>query len=246
MPSSACTARRADSEFRRGRDSPFGSGTDKLRRHRIRAVLMGEYEYDFGFGEAFQHVVFRADEVGKAKDAPGLYAWYVRTPLAAATDDLCLPYRRIFSERRFMVQAVAPLGEKLMGKVERQTAKVNPARAGELLDDALFAGAFAAFSPPVYLGRSKNVRSRLGQHVRALETALERPVADPSPNQIEEADTPEESSQFGARMGALLRAHEIRDFRGLFVKIVYASTNESTKRVELLLNRTFHPVLGRL
>ena len=207
---------------------------------------MGEFEYDFGFGEAFQHVAYRADEIEKTRNAPGLYAWYIRAPLSASTDDLCMPYRRVFAERSFEVEAVAPLGERLSGQVKRQTASVGAAKPGRELDDALFAGAFAAFSPPVYLGRSKTIRSRLRQHIRALEAALDVVAPSVEPAEIEEADTPEESSQFGTRMGGLLRAHDIRDYRGLFVKVVYAASNDATKRVELLLNRTFHPVLGRL
>lgn len=208
--------------------------------------MLSEVNYDFGYGEVFTHSVFRADQIGAAKDLPGLYAWFVRTPQSAATEDLCRPFRRIHADRAFKVEATAPLGEAIVGKIRRSMAGVKAPKPGETLDGELFASAFAAFSPPVYVGRSKTVRNRLGQHVKALTKALAASDLGPIPTEPELPDTDEESSQFGVRMGRLLKRQGIEDTRSLFVKVVYADNNEATKRVELMLNRTFHPVLGRL
>ncbi|RZJ02108.1 MAG: hypothetical protein EON90_00490 [Brevundimonas sp.] len=208
--------------------------------------MLSEVSYDFGYGEVFTHAVFRADQIDAAKDIPGLYAWFVRTPQSAATEDLCGPFRRVHADRAFKIKATAPLGETIVGKIKRGVAAVKPPKSGETLDGALFASAFAAFSPPVYVGRSRTVKSRLGQHVKSLTKALATTDLGPVPREPELPDTDEESSQFGVRMGRLLKTQGIEDTRSLFVKIVYAETNEATKRVELMLNRTFHPVLGRL
>ncbi|MEA3044678.1 MAG: hypothetical protein QOH47_2516 [Sphingomonadales bacterium] len=207
---------------------------------------MNEHDYDFGFGERLRHWVYRGDQVNQAQDTAGLYAWFVRTPLSASNEPACDPYRRVFANRRFTVSASAPLGERMEGRLRRVQRTLPAARPGEELNDQLFAAAFAAFAPPVYLGRATSVRSRLGQHVAALEEGLARPAAGAGDDDDPPSDTDEESSKFGSRMAALLRGRGLRDYRGLFVKVVYAPSPIATKRVEYLLNRTFHPILGRL
>jgi hypothetical protein len=173
-----------------------------------------------------------------------VYAWYVRAPLTEAAEALCDPYRKVFAEKRFEVAATAPLGEKLVGRLSRHQEDISPSKSGSL-NEALFASAFAVFAPPVYIGRSKSIRGRLQQHVVALKTALEKKLeADPAA--VAPGDTDDESAQFGSRVGTLLRNRGVTDYRGLFVKVVYAPDNAATKRVELILNRTFHPTLGRL
>jgi hypothetical protein len=206
---------------------------------------MNEQEYDFGYGEIFSYSLYQADAVGDARKEPGVYAWYVRTPLTEAAEALCDPYRKVFAEKRFEVAATAPLGEKLIGRLSRHQEKLRPPKAGNALNEALFANAFAVFAPPVYIGRSKSIRGRLQQHVVSLKAALEKKLED-DPAAVAPGDTDDESAQFGSRVGTLLRNRGVTDYRGLFVKVVYAPDNAATKRVELILNRTFHPTLGRL
>ncbi len=210
---------------------------------------MQQLTYDFGFGEKATHFLYRAGRIAEAKAESGIYAWYLRPPRNEADEVACNPYRRVFSERRFRVNAAAPLGERMHGYINRRQAELRPPTAGEELDEELFMATFAAFSPPVYIGRSRNVRARLSAHVRNLEAELARGVeAALAATNLEAAvaDTDAESSQFGTRMGVLLGSRGIKDYRGLFVKVVYADSDAATRRVEYLLNRTFHPVLGRL
>lgn len=206
---------------------------------------MGEFEYDFGYGETYPYSLFNVGDLTSARPDPGLYAWFLRTPLDRSGEALCDPYRKVFAEKKFEVEASAPLGEMLVGRLARHQPILPPPRPGHVLDEPFFAKAFAIFAPPVYIGRSKSIRTRLLQHVRALQAALEKlPETEPGGDFV--ADTDRESAHFGARMGALLARRGIRDSRGLFVKVVYAPDNAATKRAELILNRTFHPTLGRL
>ena len=209
--------------------------------------VVKEVSYEFGYGEDASHWVFRADEVELARPGPGLYAWFLRPPLTHASENACNPFRRIFAERRFGIEASAPLGERMAGAIKRRQASLKDVNPSEPLDEGLFATAFAAFSPPVYIGRSSQVRTRLLSHFRSLEVALDRPPdLGPPVESSALADTDDESAQFGTRVGAMLRSRGITDSRGLFVKVAYATNNGATKRGEYLLNRTFHPVLGRL
>jgi hypothetical protein len=191
-----------------------------------------EVIYDFGYAEQLSHWLFQADQVGLAEDRPGLYAWYLRPPSDLPDEASCNPYRRVYADREFKVSASAALGELMEGRVNRRRTVLRDARAGEELNQSLFASAFAAFAPPVYVGRSIRVHSSLSGVADDGETAT--------------PDTEEESAKFGIRMARMLRSEGLDHFRGLFVKVVYAPDNLATKRVEYVLNRTFHPVLGRL
>lgn len=209
---------------------------------------MQEVIYDFGYGEQLGHWLFQADRVGLADERPGLYAWYLRPPSDLPDELSCNPYRRVYADREFKVSASAPLGELMEGQVNRRRTELRSARAGEELDQSLFASAFAAFAPPVYVGRSIRVRGRLMSHMNSLRNDMGRSTLSGVTDDGETAtpDSEEESAKFGSRMARMLQSEGLDHFRGLFVKVVYAPDNLATKRVEYVLNRTFHPVLGRL
>lgn len=209
---------------------------------------MQEVTYDFGYAEQLSHWLFQADQVGLAEDRPGLYAWYLRPPSDLPDEASCNPYRRVYADREFKVSATAALGELMEGQVNRRRTELRNARSGEELDQSLFASAFAAFAPPVYVGRSIRVRGRLMSHMRSLINEMGRGTLNTAADDGETAtpDSEEESAKFGIRMARMLRSEALDHFKGLFVKVVYASDNLATKRVEYVLNRTFHPVLGRL
>ena len=202
-----------------------------------------EFTLDFGYGEKYPHSMFLPDEVHLSRNEPGLYAWYLRAPRSAADEAGLAPYRNIHVKRRFKVTATAPLGEQMDGEMERMPKQLKEARMGEGLDMAFFASAFA---PPIYIGRSKRVRTRLTTHMRALDDELARGVGNIGDVEPISADSDEESSQFGVRVARLLKEHSVNHYNGLFVKVVYAPSNLATKRAELVLNRTIHPALGRL
>lgn len=209
---------------------------------------MQEVTYDFGYAEQLTHWLFQADQVALAEDRPGLYAWYLRPPSDLPDEASCNPYRRVYADRKFKVAASAALGELMEGHVNRRRTKLNDARVGEELDQSLFASAFAAFAPPVYVGRSIGVRGRLMSHMNSLRNDMGRSILSGAADDGETAtpDSEDESTKFGIRMARMLRSEGLDHFRGLFVKVVYAPDNLATKRVEYVLNRTFHPVLGRL
>ena len=209
---------------------------------------MQEVTYDFGYAEQLSHWLFQADQIALAEDRPGLYAWYLRPPSDLPDEASCNPYRRVYADREFKVSASAPLGELMEGQVNRRRTELKEPRAGEELDQSLFATAFAAFAPPIYVGRSIRVRGRLMSHMNSLRNDMGHSslIGAADDGETPTPDSEEESAKFGIRMARMLRSEGLDHFRGLFVKVVYASHNLATKRVEYVLNRTFHPVLGRL
>lgn len=204
------------------------------------------FEVDFGYGERHTHSVFLPEDVTDSSNSPGLYAWYLRLPPQAMDEGGFEPYRHVHVKRRFSITASASLGEQMDGTMERLPTRLKTAKPGEDLDMPFFASAFSAFSPPIYIGRSRGIRTRLMAHLRALDgemargSASQRIIAEPA------SDSDDESSQFGVRVAQMLVEQGLDHYTGLFVKIVYAPTNDATKRAELLMNRTIHPVLGRL
>jgi hypothetical protein len=111
---------------------------------------------------------------------------------------------------------------------------------------ALISTVTTAFSPPIYIGIAKNLRSRLLAHMKKLEDALIMPFGTAIGTGIDD-DSDEESSFFGGRVGDLLRELKINDIRHLFVKTVFQPVDDLLQRraVEHFVNRVFFPFCGR-
>lgn len=203
-------------------------------------------EYNFDFGQSYKYVVLPAAEAALyAEPVPGLYAWYLRllrspNPIATMTS-----YDGVFATQKLEVEATGNLGEKFDGRLKkRATATQNT----NDYNDALLA-ASTIFSPPIYIGISQNIQTRMGQHFRALEAALQR---EPSQEELDgvgddEVDTVAESNVFGERIGRILRNQQLMNTRGLFVKIHYQPqiTRSDLRTAERFVNRTFAPLCGR-
>jgi hypothetical protein len=202
-----------------------------------------EVVYDFQYGERYGCDLLAARDLALAREQPGLYAWYLRLQPHATSPDAIRAYIRLFTSKRLYVTAAGVLNESYEGSLER--LPFDPA-SGEI-PASMLAAATVMFSPPIYLGISKNVRTRLQQHLDALEGALREVEPMPMPAPQIEPDTFEESATFGQRAAALLKASRINDVSGLFVKVLYDGSIERRQLIgiEHLINRAFVPVCGR-
>lgn len=205
--------------------------------------------YSFPYGEKHVYTVVAATDIDQVKDTPGLYAWYVRVlPTEASVADL-KGYGDLFRSKEYHVEVRATLGERHEGKLEMSTAfdAARPTNA------SLISSVTTIFAPPVYVGISKTIRSRLAKHLGKLIEALHAPpppaTAAPSATAVAApaADSDSESGHFGTRIGALLRTHGFKDQRNLFVRIVYHDIGlpEERRGAEHYANRVFFPLLGR-
>lgn len=204
--------------------------------------------YDFGYGERYCYQTLPADQLGRAANRPGLYAWYLRLPrsqLGIQPQEVGV-FANLHASKRFSIVAEANLGEVYKGEIHR---KVNlddrPSANAELL-----AAVSAVFSPPIYIGISVRIRGRLLSHKRALDETLSSAsstVGVAADGSTDVNDTDAESAKFGNRIGAILSEQGLRHTRWLFVKIVYADTLGGGKLsdVEYLVNRIFTPFGGR-
>lgn len=203
-----------------------------------------ELTYDFQYGENHKCELLPVRDLEFAQDTPGLYAWYLRLHPDAASSDSLRAYARVFTSKTLDVTAQGIFNERYQGRLER----ISPELTIESMESMLCA-ATTMFSPPIYVGISKHIRTRLMQHFRCLENTLKSNANQAGPFSLDEKqlDSNEESESFGARLACLLRASEFTHVSGLFVKIIYnsAAGRAHLTSVESLLNRAFGPVCGR-
>lgn len=202
-----------------------------------------EVLYEFPYGESHSHTVVAATDIPNLDDKkPGIYAWYLRIlPKETGVVDLNF-YGSFFGSKHYKVDLNAYLGEQYQGDL-----KMCPAfDANRPANMALISTVTTVFSPPIYVGIAKNVRSRLLTHLEKLRATLVASFTTTISN-TPEVDSDEESSFFGSRVGTLLRAQGIDDVRHLFAKVVFQPADDVVQRraVEHFVNRVFFPFCGR-
>jgi len=202
---------------------------------------MNKIEYDFGYGEKAQYDVFDILDISNAEKRPGLYAWYLRCQFDTEGFN---SMKKIHSLRALKISATAQLGESYIGKVHKQYKD-----AETVTDEELLRIASVAFSTPIYVGISKNVRNRLKQHYNELTkhfptSRISTSVPDET---IISPDTEEESSTFAQRIGSALKNAGYKSTTSLYVKVIYANNINKfdLRKTESAINQLLHPVMGR-
>lgn len=203
--------------------------------------MSSEVQYDFGFGDRFAHTVVPFRKLSSVKALPGIYAWFLR-----AVDGSFAEWQKInsvYSSRELRVNAVGSLGEVYSGSLEKVPFEAQEEEFLSGMTDSI-----AAFTTPLYIGISVNVLRRLTEHQRSFDSSFHGPpIGGLMGEGRVDSDTEEESNVFGVRLATSLREAGITHTSNIFLKVVYLP--EAEKRnllcVEALLNRTFHPPLGR-
>ena len=106
---------------------------------------------------------------------------------------------------------------------------------------------FLAFAPPLYIGISKNLRTRLKTHRKHLQEfmrAADGVVAGADARNGIADDTEKESQYFGSRVGTALRSLKLSPDT-LYVKCVLAEDPTQLKKIEKALNFALTPHYGR-
>lgn len=203
--------------------------------------------YDFKYNETHSYHVFPARDIPlEAESNPGIYAWYIRVLGSATVSNDLEFYSNVFAARQLDIKAFAPLSEEYTGTLKRKSAfGEKPANFTNMI-----ATASTIFAPPIYIGISNNVKTRLQAHLRALNTALASPfvAASNSADAIASpTDSDDESAKFGQRIGRILCDQNITDVNCLFVKVIYQSPPNNIERqhTENFVNRIFTPICGR-
>lgn len=160
----------------------------------------------------------------------GLYAWFVSWSKTKNAED----FYRFYKAKRLSVKISANLREKYYGTLQcslSQDLFTNVDR--ELLELATM-----KFSPPIYIGMAKDqtLRDRLNDHKRELIKLLN----DPYLNQ-------NSGSSFMERVRNIIRQSSLGiDETDFYVRVVSVESQKKSevRKIETLINRTFHPIYG--
>lgn len=189
------------------------------------------------------HCVYDLTELHLIPNVPGIYAWYLKMD-GTNFDD----YFKIYKQKKVAVSVQGHLKENYVGEAKHNYNPVDFANPG--IDLNLCEIASLAFSPPLYIGISKDLKKRLRQHSDELEKIYYGKVKLATPPKVGKTafDTIVESEHFAQRIG-----HSIVSFPKITLNSLYIRTIEmptgyvwhDLQKVEKYLNRTYNPIYGR-
>ena len=177
------------------------------------------------------------NELHLAPARPGLYAWYAAPNPGASLQD----YHGIYKSRTLNAFISGNLKEQYEGTLY---AKALSYPSSE--DRALLEAAAEAFSPPLYIGVSSDLRNRLSTHSEMLKDAMYTAELSESPNEQVQSDTNEESASFAARMSLYARDTSlgVTAFHVRMIVLPEGYARHKLLSVETFLNRTYTPHYG--
>jgi predicted GIY-YIG superfamily endonuclease len=191
---------------------------------------------------AEDHCVYNLADIDKVPNVPGIYAWYLKVDPSNIDD-----YYKIYKQKKVKVTVDGHLKEAYKGEARHHYDPADFANPG--LDFNLCEIASLAFSPPLYIGISKDLGVRLKTHTRELTDIFYGKINLPPPVMHKsDFDTIIESAHFAQRMG-----HSIRSFKNITINALLIRTIEmpagyvwqDLQKVEKYLNRTYNPIYGR-
>lgn len=202
----------------------------KRKKSRNKACL------SFGLIDDLEVEYFSYNELDSVRPDVGWYCWgYAPTNSDTVKEGV--------SNLKYLSAEVGKnFGITYSGDLERAD-KLNKNDLKDI-DNEVLTRVMIAFSPPLYLGISKNLKDRLNIHKRKLEEYLLSPSDSLKYLDGCDADTPEESTYFGYRIGRALVENETEP-DDLFVRCIYNDDYEMVRMIEKVLNRIFTPVYGR-
>lgn len=181
-------------------------------------------------------------ELEALDDEPGLYSWHLTPRFPGET----AAAQSLYSAGTLSGTLNANLGRVYDGKFSVR------ALTTEVRDEAWDAIAFFSeySSPPIYIGQSATLRTRLTTHATALRRELYSINVDFSDDHrgLVTSDTDQESAQFAVRLAKAMRARGLGSLNSLRIRVYTGNCfHEKSLRLnaERWLNRTYVPIFGR-
>lgn len=180
-------------------------------------------------------------DIYQSSNKPGIYAWFLIFKKRNSINE----YSEVFHQKKLDAKISGNLGENYEGPL-RQIPKVFKKDLFKKNNLSLISKAFA---PPIYIGVSNDLCSRLIQHADELDDILYSSkyeyVHDLSD---EDLDSPRESKYFASRLGKVLKKKKSIDLNSLLIKTCEFDdimTRQEIYSLEYFLNRTYKPLYGR-
>lgn len=173
----------------------------------------------------------------------GWYCWFFVPEESECTEALETKLE-LLKQRKLSANIKGTLGLAYEGIL--QTVSVSKFSNKKISDFNYLQATMFAFAPPLYVGLSKNLKTRLNRHKYQLEKQV--PFYGSSDN--EDAgkniplDTEEESSYFAKRIAKYMNDFGVNKGE-LYVKCCFSDNKENLFNIELILNNTFSPIYGR-
>jgi len=203
-------------------------------------------------GEEYSYLNIPYEKLCDAPEFPGIYTWYIRVSDGNEQEILSF-LDKMFSRQKLLAEVKSTIRYQYSGELHKD---VDSPVENILSDDSdialsLLRQAIVAFSYPLYIGITRvGLRSRLGQHAKALEQALAS-KRDWKMEDSAEPDSLEESRVFGDRIAEVFAKHGFFDTSALYVRCIPIEeyNREQIKSallsVESFLNTHFNPIFGR-
>lgn len=215
--------------------------------------------------------LFAFKEISDVEVRPGLYAWYLKMHLTenniSSAENILEALRRLSSESRYPdleIQLVGHLSLDLRGSLEHVWYGHDDNTYSGLLKEVveqpeerrvlynIFNSAVPLLTAPLYIGISRNVQGRLLTHKKLMRSYQEKTAeAESALKAVVPVDDPEALRQ---DMNFARRVIERGiDPSHLVVGVIYVDqrrvpqqrVRRAIEAAETLLNRIFHPILGR-
>ena len=205
-------------------------------------------QYDFQYGERHSYQVFSANDIElKAEERVGIYSWHMRVPPKGKKAEDIKAFCNVMSSKSYDISMRSNLQDHFSGQATKKTVSVEIEHESNIF----LSRVTAILCPPVYIGISNNVKSRLICHKRALISYLDRysqlrPTSGKEDPHTAPEDSDAESSKFGERVGRVLAEAGIETENSLFIKAIYFDniSREELRQCESFVNRNFHPLFG--
>lgn len=206
--------------------------------------------------------------VSDAKPMPGLYAWYLSMQMGKAntsspenTARMLSKFAETISYPALTMEMQGHLSLRLKGDLKHiyyghpehkfsglLEEVLQEAEGRSILND-IFELAVPLLTCPLYIGVSKNLKTRLNQHTQLIQTYQEEKVrqaaelANTIP--VDDQEDLENDENFARRV-----AERNINPNNLLVGVIYPKgsgvmVRKAVEAAETLLNRIFHPILGR-
>jgi hypothetical protein len=179
------------------------------------------------------------NDLDSIPNSPGWYAWF-HIPSSVAGGDLHL-YRhaRVDSTVKGIFNLSFEGQLKVVGADKTPSFTAKEKECMETLRSL-----YLAFAPPLYVGISKTLRSRLKAHRKNLQEFMASAAAEMETVESVGPDNEGESQYFGGRIGQAIRTLNITP-DDLHVKFVLAQDASTLRDIERVLNFALTPHYGR-
>jgi hypothetical protein len=231
-----------------------------------------KYLFGYPFAYASSQIsaeIFLASDIYSIPESMiGVYAWYIY-PHAINTS-IIESYTKLYKNRKYKVQITDKFKEKHTAytSINENLDNTRLSRYDIYNNSKLFKDilnlAFLTMSPPLYIGRSKNLRHRLAKHAELLSFSINnnRSTEKSFINNydINESDSDKESQYFGARIADHLNKVDFKNNNfgisnfyikliGLEEKNVMDENREEVmiyfKDLEYILLRSYKPIISK-